>query len=49
LYVKQNLGHANTKTALGYIGTLDADQRRPPAVYSFDLSLLPRLRDHHLE
>ena len=36
--IQQNLGHANTKTTLGYIGTLDVDQRRPPAVYSFDLS-----------
>jgi hypothetical protein len=42
LYVKRNLKYANTKTMLGYIGTLDANHRRPPAVYSFDLSLLPR-------
>jgi site-specific recombinase XerD len=38
--IQQNLGHADLKTTLGYIGTLDADQRRPPAVYSFDLSRL---------
>ncbi len=42
LSVKQNLGHVNVKRTLVYIGTLDTDQRRPPAVYSFDLSLLPR-------
>jgi site-specific recombinase XerD len=40
--IQQNLGHAGLKTTLGYIGTLDADQRRPPAVYSFDLSQLQR-------
>jgi site-specific recombinase XerD len=40
--IQQNLGHAGLKTTLGYIGTLDADQRRPPAVYSFDLSRLQR-------
>lgn len=31
--IRQNLGHANIKTTQGYIGTLDADQRRPPAMY----------------
>jgi integrase len=40
--IQQNLGHADLKTTLGYIGTLDAEQRRPPAVYSFDLSRLTR-------
>jgi len=41
--IQQNLGHADLKTTLGYIGTLGADRRRPPAVYSFDLSrLLPK-------
>ena len=38
--IQQNLGHADVKTTLGYIGTLDADQRRPPAVFSFDLRKL---------
>jgi site-specific recombinase XerD len=38
--IQQNLGHADTKTTLGYIGTLDADQRRAPAVYAFDLTEL---------
>ncbi|HUX78060.1 MAG TPA: tyrosine-type recombinase/integrase [Anaerolineae bacterium] len=33
--IQQNLGHANIQTTLGYIGALDADKRRPPAVYSF--------------
>ncbi len=36
--IQQNLGHADTKTTLGYIGTLDADTRKPPAVYSFDVA-----------
>ena len=35
--IQQNLGHASVKTTLGYIGTLDADKRRAPAIYSFDL------------
>jgi integrase len=38
--IQQNLGHADVKTTLGYIGALDVEQRRPPAVYSFDLSRL---------
>jgi len=36
--IQQNLGHADLKTTLRYIGVLDADQRRPPSVYDFDLS-----------
>ncbi len=36
--IQQNLGHAGVKTTLGYIGTLDADTRRAPAVYTFDLA-----------
>ena len=38
--IQQNLGHADLQTTLGYIGTLGAAQRRPPAVYAFDLSRL---------
>ena len=38
--IQQNLGHSDLKTTLGYIGTLNADRRRPPAVYSFDLGVL---------
>jgi integrase len=41
--IQQNLGHADVKTTLGYIGTLDADRRRAPAVYSFDLRALDGL------
>lgn len=40
--IQQNLGHADLKTTLGYIGTLDAARRRPPAIYSFDLARLAR-------
>lgn len=36
--IQQNLGHADLQTTLGYIGTLDGDQRRPPAIFSVDLS-----------
>jgi site-specific recombinase XerD len=35
--IQQNLGHADIKTTLGYIGELDASKRRAPAVYSYDL------------
>lgn len=32
--LQQNLGHADLKTTLGYIGLLDAAKRQPPAMYS---------------
>jgi len=38
--IKQNLGHARLKTTLGYIGRLEVEHRRPPAVYSFDINQL---------
>ena len=38
--IQQNMGHSDLKTTLGYIGTLDSEKRRPPAVYSFDLASL---------
>jgi integrase len=38
--IQQNLGHAEIKTTLGYIGTLDAGRRRAPAIYTFDLARL---------
>jgi integrase len=38
--IKQNLGHADLKTTLGYIGQLDAKQRRAPSIYNFDLTQL---------
>lgn len=38
--IQQNLGHADSKTTLGYIGQLGADARRPPLLYDFDLSRL---------
>lgn len=41
--IKQNLGHADTKTTLLYIGELGADKRRAKGVYSFDLSVLKRV------
>lgn len=31
--IRQNLGHSDIKTTLGYIGELDAAQRRPPAIF----------------
>jgi integrase/recombinase XerD len=33
LAIQQNLGHADSKTTEGYIGTLDANTRRPPALF----------------
>jgi integrase len=41
--IQQNLGHADLATTLGYIGALDVDKRRAPAVYSFDLTLLAQV------
>jgi site-specific recombinase XerD len=41
--IKQNLGHADTRTTLLYIGELSADKRRAKGIYSFDLSVLKRL------
>jgi site-specific recombinase XerD len=41
--IKQNLGHKRLETTLGYIGTLDAEQRRAPAIYSFDLGKLAKV------
>ena len=42
LAIQQNLGHADHKTTQGYIGTLDAGARKPPAIYSFDLAKLSK-------
>lgn len=38
--LRQNLGHSDVKTTLGYIGALDTTQRRGQAVYTFDLKAL---------
>jgi site-specific recombinase XerD len=35
--IRQNLGHSDRKTTQGYIGTLGAELRKPPAVYDLDL------------
>lgn len=40
LSISQNLGHADTKTTLIYIGSLSADQRQAKLAYAFDLSRL---------
>ncbi len=42
LSIQQNLGHADSKTTLGYIGTMDAEARRAPALIQFDVSALYR-------
>jgi integrase/recombinase XerD len=44
LAIQQNLGHADHKTTLKYIGELDAGYREPPAVYKVDLSKLEKRR-----
>lgn len=36
--LKQNLGHESLETTTGYIGTLDASARRPPAVLTLNLN-----------
>lgn len=38
--IRQNLGHSDLKTTLSYVGSLDADKRRAPEVYSFNLAKL---------
>ncbi|RMD62214.1 hypothetical protein D6833_07185 [Candidatus Parcubacteria bacterium] len=38
--IQNNLGHANLATTQLYIGALDAERRRAPAVYHFDLTSL---------
>lgn len=38
--IQHNLGHADLKTTLGYIGVLDADKRKAPGIYTFDLKKL---------
>jgi site-specific recombinase XerD len=40
LSIQQNLGHADSKTTLGYIGAMDAEARRAPALVHFDVSNL---------
>ncbi|MBN1137959.1 MAG: tyrosine-type recombinase/integrase [Anaerolineae bacterium] len=47
--IQQNLGHADVKTTLGYIGALDASQRRAPAIYTFDLAQLFKQTEMELE
>ena len=38
--LRQNLGHVDLKTTLGYIGAVDTAQRRGQAVYNFDVRAL---------
>lgn len=40
--IQQNLGHADVKTTLRYIGALSAEQRKAPEIYRFDLGRLAR-------
>lgn len=40
LSISQNLGHADTKTTLIYIGDLSAEQRQAKLAYAYDLSRL---------
>jgi len=40
LAIRDNLGHASVATTDGYIGKMNADDRRPAAVITFDLKLL---------
>ena len=46
LAISSNLGHADTKTTLNYIGELDGSARRPPSVYTFNLGDLKLLQTH---
>lgn len=38
--IQQNLGHRSLQVTLGYIGNIDADQRRPPAIYQMPLDIM---------
>lgn len=38
--IQQNLGHRSLETTLGYIGELDAGERRAKAIYHYDLNKL---------
>jgi len=38
--IQQNLGHSDLRTTLKYVGALDAERRRAPLIYSFDLARL---------
>ncbi|MEQ8676204.1 MAG: tyrosine-type recombinase/integrase [Aggregatilineales bacterium] len=40
--IRQNLGHTSIQTTLGYIGDLDASERRPPSIFDppYDLGRL---------
>jgi len=42
LAIQRNLGHSDQRTTLGYIGDLNAEARRAPAVYTFDLAELSK-------
>lgn len=35
LAIRDNLGHADTRTTLKYIGAMDVEARQPPAIYNF--------------
>ena len=43
LRIQQNLGHSSLETTLGYIGELDAAERRGKRMFDFDLKQLQRL------
>ena len=38
LAIRDNLGHADTRTTLNYIGAMDIEARKPPAIYEFDFT-----------
>lgn len=43
LAIRDNLGHADTRTTLKYIGEMDVDKRKPPTLYTFNISALRKL------
>lgn len=49
LAIRDNLGHADSRTTLKYIGTMDVDKRKPPTVYMFDLRALQEAREMDAE
>jgi len=43
LAIRDNLGHADTRTTLKYIGEMDVDKRKPPTLYTFNIAALRTL------
>jgi len=43
LAIRDNLGHTDSRTTFRYIGTMSVEARKPPLIFSFDMSTLQTL------